>query len=115
MAYHARCRSSVTENPKGLAFPVWDGEADVRRADTTPHYTTVEEAIIEKLRDEGPQSQWHLCRYLTAAGLDDRDQRKLSSGLLRLRQEGVVVSNTDKLVRRTPKSKPFFSPLWELA
>ena len=113
---HIRSRATHEENPKGLAFPVWDAGADEER-----HYIGVnakrhvEEFIVELIRDDGPKTQYALWQELLQSGVEDPRQVKLSGALVKLRKDGVLKSDRDGLARRTPRSKPFFSPVWELA
>jgi hypothetical protein len=112
---HVRSRATHEENPKGLAFPVWDAGADEER-----HYIgagsrrDVEELITEHLRDYGPTTQYALWLIVQAAGHEDPRQVKTSGALIKLRTDGEIKSDRDGLARRTPRSKPFFSALWEL-
>jgi hypothetical protein len=106
----------VADNPKGQAFPAWDGDADERRNTigvNSPH--ALQDFVLDHVRDHGPITQYALWRAVLAAGFNDPHEAKLSATLIVLRRAGELKSERDGLARKSPRKPPFFSPMWESA
>lgn len=111
----ARIHSTFAENPKGQRFPVWDGATDRDRSTLINRPKADREWIEDYLYEHGATTQWLLTRdFALAHPQYATPASRVSAALLILRHDNVVRSTRDATARRSPRSKPFFSPLWEL-
>jgi hypothetical protein len=108
----ARCTSTFDENPLLSRYGVWDESADTARKHVDLGVNAMATAIMHHLEVHGPTTQYALWK---AVGGDDPKQARLSNTLLDLRVSGLIKSERDGLARRSPRSNPFFSPVWEIA